>query len=803
MLPKDIRYALRLFARNPGYVAMAVLALGFGIGANSSMFSFVNVYLLQPLPTVKDAGRIVILQCQRRGDSTGASYLDFTDWEKQSRSFEAVTAIQDANPIVVGLGEPERAAGARVSRDFFQVFPVRPPLGRLFLASESAPGGEPVMLISDGFWQRKFGSARDVIGRSLSLDGISHKIVGVLPAGFRFSWQDRDFFAPLGTDAADTPRGYRSLNVMARLKTGATIAAAQAEMDTISARLAAAYPESNATLRVSVRDLLHTIADGPRESVTIMMGVVVFVLLIACSNVANLQLARATGRANEVAIRIAMGAGRGRIIRQLITESMMVAAAGGALGVGLGYAMCKGLMAATPPMIHPFNQNYLDGRVLAFTAAISVLTGLISGIAPAFQVSRVGVNDTLKEGGRAGAAAGSRGTLRSALVVVEVSLAMMLLLAAGLLIKSFGNLQQANPGFRVENLLTANVWLPDTKYPEPEQRSAFFRQLVERANSMPGVVSAAASTGIPLAGGGGASNFVIEGQPAAAAGHEAITRTLSVTPGYFQTMGMALRRGRYLTEQDDEKAPRVVIVNERIARQYFGGTDPIGKRVKWSREAQGGAPWMTVVGVAADVRPWGRASQPAPEMYAPFRQSPRPASWLVIRTKSAEPAGVAPALRAELRGLDRDQPLSSVETMEMRMSDSMTLPKMMTSLISIFATLSMLLAAMGIYGVVSYSVAQRRHEFGIRMALGAGPQSVVRLVLKRAVWMILIGVGIGVPGAAAMTKVLQSFLFGVGARDPLTFVLVPLALAAVALMASLIPARRATQVDPVVALRCE
>ena len=574
MLPKDIGYALRLFAKSPGYVAMAVLALGFGIGANSSMFSFVNVYLLQPLPTVQDAGQIVILQGQRRGSQTGASYLDFTDWEKQSRGFDGIAAIQYADPIVVGLGEPERAAGVQVSSRFFRVFPVRPALGRLFLPSETAPGGDPVMLISDGFWQRKFGGARDVVGRSLSLDGVDHKIIGVLPAGFRFSWQDSDFIAPLGAGAADTPRGRRFLDVMARRKPETSIAAAQAEMDTITARLSAAYPETNESLRVSVRDLLQTIADGPRESVTIMMGVVVFVLLIACSNVANLQLARATGRANEVAIRIAMGASRWRIVRQLITESMMVAAAGGALGIGLGYAMCKALMAATPPMIHPFNQNYLDGRVLAFTAAISILTGLISGIAPAFQVSRVGVNDTLKEGGRAGAAAGSRGKLRSALVVVEVSLAMMLLLAAGLLIKSFGNLQQANPGFRVENLLTANVWLPDTKYPQPEQRAAFFRELVERVNTMPGVVSAAASTGIPLSGGGGASNFVIEGQPAPAAGHEAITRTRSVTPAFFQTMGMALRRGRYLTEQDDEKALRVVIVNERIANQYFGGAGP-------------------------------------------------------------------------------------------------------------------------------------------------------------------------------------------------------------------------------------
>jgi putative ABC transport system permease protein len=802
VLPKDIGYALRLFARSPGYVAMAVIALGFGIGANSSMFSFVNVYLLQPLPTVRDAGQIVILQGQQRGNNIGTSYLDFTDWEKQSSGFDGITAMEHGGPIVSGLGEPERAAGVRVSREFFRVFPVRPVAGRLFLPTEMAPGGDPVILISNGYWQRKFGSTPDVIGRSLSLDGVSHKIVGVLPAGFRFSWRDVEVFSALGKSAADTPRGRRSLDVLARRKPGTTLAAAQAEMNTIAARLEAAYPETNAAVRVSVHDLLQAIADGPRESVTIMMGVVVFVLLIACSNVANLQLARATGRANEMAIRIAIGASRWRIIRQLLTESMLVAVAGGVLGVGLGYGICRGLMAATPPMIHPFNQNYLDTRVLVFTAVLSILTGLISGIAPAFQVSRVGVNDTLKEGGRAGSAAGSRGGLRNALVVVEVSLAMVLLLAAGLLVKSFGNLQQMNPGFRVENLLTANVWLPETKYPKPEQQAIFFRSLLERAQSMPGVVSAAASTGIPLTGGGG-SAFVIEGQPVPSAGHEAIARTMSVTPEYFQTMGMTLRSGRYFTEQDDDKGQRVVIVNERIARQYFGAADPIGRRVKWSPAPNGDAPWMTIVGVASDVRPWGRASQPSPEMYAPFRQAPGPASWVVVRTKNSDAASVTPALRAELKSLDRAQPLSSVMTMDERMNESMTLPKMMTVLISIFATLSLLLAAMGIYGVVSYSVAQRSHEFGIRMALGAGPGGVIGLVLKRAGWMVLLGVGIGIPCAAAITKVLQSFLFGVGARDPLTFVFVPLALASVALLASWIPARRATRVDPVVALRCE
>ncbi len=802
MLVQDVRYALRVFARSPGFVAMAVIALGLGIGANTTVFSFVNAYLLRPLPTVKDAGRIAQLNCLRRGNWVGVSYLDFLDWKRQNHVFEDLSAVTYLNPILTGQGEPDRVSGVRVSSGFFDVFLARPAIGRAFLPVENEPGGEPVVLLSNGFWQRRFGGKPETIGQSLTLDGVSYKIVGVMPFRFRFAYSDPDFYTPLGTDAAASPRGRRLLDVTARLKPGVTIAKAQAEMDTIAGRLEMQYPETNAAIRVSVLDLTYSLGQGPRQSIYIMMGVVLFVLLIACSNVANLQLARATGRTSEIAIRAAMGASRRRIIAQVLTESILVSILGGILGFALGFAGAKLLLATLPANTHPINEDFIDFSVLAFTAAVALFTGIVSGLAPAFQISRVSVSETLKEGGRAGTGS-ARGRLRGVFVVAEVSLAMVLLLGAGLLIKSFNLLLESNPGFRVESLLTARVWLPTAKYPKPELRAAFFRDLVERAGAMPGVQSAAASTNIPLAGAGNGANFVLEGQPAPVAGHEYFTRIRSVTPGYFQTIGIPLQRGRYFSEQDDAGAQRVAIVNERVAQQFFANQDPIGKRVKWTRDPSANAPWMTIVGVAGNVKPFGLASQPVLEMYAPSRQEPSAAMFILVRTVAADPAGLAAPLRAELRNLDRDQPMTGVQSMQQIVEDTMVVSKYMTLLTTIFAGIALLMASMGIYGVISYTVAQRTHELGIRMALGAGSANVVRLVLTQALWVVGIGIGIGVPGAAAVTRVLQSYLYGVGPRDPATFVLIPAVLAGVALVASYVPARRATQVDPVIALRYE
>ncbi|SPF48445.1 conserved membrane hypothetical protein [Candidatus Sulfopaludibacter sp. SbA4] len=524
---------------------------------------------------------------------------------------------------------------------------------------------------------------------------------------------------------------------------------------------------------------------------------------------ANLQLARATGRTSEIAIRAAMGASRGRIVAQVLTESVMVSILGGLLGLGLAFAGAKVLMATIPPNVHPMNEDFMDFGVLAFTGAVAILTGIVSGLAPAFQISRVSVNETLKEGGRAGTG-GARGRLRGVFVVAEVSLAMVLLLAAGLLIKSFNLLLEVNPGFRVESLLTARIWLPNAKYATPELRAQFFRDLVERAGGIPGAQSAAASTNIPMTGGGSGTNFAVEGQPAPVAGHEPIGRVRSITPGYFQTIGIPLVRGRYFTEQDDAGAQRVVIINERMAQQFFANQDPIGKRVKWNRDPASSAPWLTIVGVAGNivgvagnVKPYGLASQPVLEMFAPANQEPSAFMFILVRTAAADAASMAAPLRAELRNLDRDQPMNGVQSMQQIVEDTMIVSKYMTILTAIFAGIALMMAAMGIYGVISYTVAQRTRELGIRMALGAGSANVVRLVLTQALWVVGIGIGIGVPGAAAVTRVLQSYLYGVGPRDPATFVLIPAVLAGVALVASYVPARRATRVDPMIALRYE
>lgn len=778
---------------------MAVMALALGIGANANVFSFVNAYLLHPLPLVKDLDRIALIEGRIRSNTTGNSYLDFVDLSHENRAFEALAATTTTIPILTGRGEAERVVGVQASASYFDVFGAQPVIGRAFLASEA---GEPVVIISDRFWQRRFGSSRDAVGQSLVFDNVPHRIIGVMPPRFRTEWNDFDFWQPFSTDTLKTPRGRRIVNIFGKLKPGVSLAAAQQDINTIASRLEAQYPDTNATFKMQVHDLVDRLGAGPRESINIMVYVVGFVLLIACSNVANLQLARATGRASEIAIRISMGASRWQIMRQVVMESTIVAMLGGAVGLALAMAGAKVLLASLPPMFQPINQTLLDGYVVLFTVGIAMLTGVVSGIAPAFQVSRVSVNDVLKEAGR-GNTGGRGGKLRNSLVVVELSLALVLLLAAGLLIQSFIRMQDVNPGFRADRLLTASVFVPDTKYPTPAHRAEFFRRLVERASAIPGVQAATAASGLPAMPGGSGGFFVVEGQTVPSAGSEYFARSKSVTPNYFQTMGIALRNGRYFGEQDVENGQRVAIVSERLAQQYFPKTDPLGKRVKFGRNLQSSSPWLTIVGVAADVRPWNVAQLPNPEIYMPMRQDPRAFTWIVMRTASPDPASVAPAFRSEVRTLDRDQPITDLQTMDRAIQDSMTIPRLMTALMTIFAAIAMGMAAMGIYGVISYSVAQRTHELGIRMALGAGSGSVVKLVLRQALWMVAIGVGVGTPVAAVTTQVLQSYLYGVGARDPLTFVAIPLTLGAVGVLASYIPARRATKVDPVVALRCE
>jgi putative ABC transport system permease protein len=798
MFLTDLRYALRRLAQSPGYCAMAVLALALGIGANANVFSFVNTYLLNPLPLVKEIDRIAVFEARYRGSRTGISYLDYLDYTGEKRAFESLTAVRQVMPVLTGRGEPERVLGAEVSSSYFPLFGAQPWLGRAFADSELY---EPVLVVSYRFWQKRFGGSPDAIGQSMALNNVSYRIIGIMPPRFRSEWADYDFWRPLSAEVLNSPRSRRYITVFGRLKPGAEFAAAQQEINTVAGRLEKQYPDTNAEVRTEVRPFLERIGEGPRESIAIMVYVVGFVLLIACANVTNLQLARATGRASEIAIRVAMGASRWRIVRQVLIESAVVALAGGALGLALSHAGAKFLITHIPPQYQPLNQTLLDGRIVLFTAAVALLTGIVSGLAPAFQVSHVNVNEVLKEGGR-GNTGGSKGRLRNALVVVEVTLALVLLLGAGLLIQSFVNLQDLSPGFRTDRLLVASIDLPEAKYPGNEQRINFFHNLTTRVAAIPGVRAAAATTGLPLYS-GSSSSFVVEGQPTPPAGSETFAGNRQISPGYLQTLGIPLRAGRYFTDQDVENSLRVAIVNERMAQQFFPKGDAIGKRIKWGRNAQSSAPWMTIVGVASDVKRWSMTAPPTPEVYSPFRQDPRVWSTIVIRTDSADPGVVAPALRAEVRALDPDQPITDLRTMQNIVYESMTIQRLMSALMAVFAGIALAMAAMGIYGVISYSVAQRTHEFGIRMALGAGSPTVVRLVLRQAVWVLGIAVGIGVPAALATTRVLQSYLYGVGARDPVTFVAIPLTLVAVGVLASYIPAVRATRVDPVVALRCE
>src|SRR5271157_1036325 len=802
MLWHDIRYALRLFSKSPGFVAMAVLALAFGIGANSAIFSFLNAFVLRPLPSVADAHRVVTIEGRRRGDTMGVSYPDFLDWRQQARAFSRIAATESFDPIVTGAGKPERVPAAHVSSDFFDLFTARPAQGRIFSPQDYAPGAPPVVVIGHRYWQRRFAGSSGVVGASVTIDGVSHKIVGILPAGFRYSWEDDDLFAPL-PDAAGAPRGRRSLDVMARLKPGVSLAAAQTEMDTIARRLEIEYPATNTAVRASVEDLVRMLGDGPDQGIYMLMGVVGFVLLIACANVANLQLARAAGREGEMAVRTALGASRVRLVRLVLTESTGVALLGGLFGVALSYAGARLLVASLPAGVQPLNPDFFDARVLAFTAAVAVLAGILAGIAPALRVSRIDIHSTLKEA-RRGAGGAAYGTgMRGAFVIAEISLAVILLLAAGLLIRSFNALQSVDPGFRVDGLLTAQVQLPPARYPRPELRAAFFRDLLEKVAAIPGVESADACSSLPMTGGGYTTSFIVDGRPAPPSGHENWSHWRAATAGYFQTLGIPLVRGRAFNTLDTAATERVAIVNQRMARTFFPNENPIGKRIKWSNNPSSPAPWMTIVGVSGDVKAWRLGAQPLPEMFAPLSQQPQAFLFLAIRSWSADPTPVAGAVRAALRQLDRDQPITEVRSMRSTVSESLTDVKYVSRLTALFAAIAMLMAAMGIYGVIGYSVARRTHEFGVRMVLGAGAADVVRLVLRQALYVVAIGLVIGIAGALAVARLLASWLYGVGQHDPLTFTLVPLGLGAVALLASYIPARRATRVDPAVALRCE
>ncbi len=711
--------------------------------------------------------------------------------------------MQDASFNLIGVSDPERLRGMRVTDGFFAMLGARPHMGRDFLPEEDQPGRANVVILSHGLWQRRFGADPNIVNRAITFSGGSYTVVGVMPASFRFGDGGAEFWTPMAFTAEQAQQhGSHYVSAIGRLKPGVALAQARSEMSMIADRLAKQYPDNNTGWNVRLTPLLEYTVSSVKPALLVLLGAVAFVLLIACVNVANLLLARSAAREKEIAIRVSLGAGRWRIARQLLTESALLALAGGTVGLTLAKWGKDLLLALAPEDLPRLSDVALDGRALAFTAALSLLTGLGFGLFPALQASNIrgpNLNETLKDAGRGSTDDGRRRLIRGSLVVLEVALALVLLVGAGLLIKSFLRLRSVDPGFNPAGALTAQIPLSQRKYPEDSQRVAFYTQLIEKVAALPGVQAAGAAMVTPLSGNDFVLGFRIEGRPPYPAGSEPDTNYYSVTPGYFKAMGIPLLRGRLFTERDTKDAPRVIIINETMAKRFFPGEDPIGKRL---HVTMGPVLYREIVGIVGDVKHYSLDQEAKAQTYEPYAQQPFSGMTLVART-SGDPAGLSSAIRGEVLKIDKELPISNVKTLEQYLSTSIAQQRFSVLLLGIFAAVAMALACVGIYGVLSYSVTQRRREIGVRMALGAARRDVLRLVVGHAMLLTLIGVAIGLGAAFALTRVMSTLLFGVSATDPMTFGLIALLLIAVALLAALVPARRATKVDPMVALRCE
>ncbi len=801
---QDLRYGARMLLMNPGFTAVALVTLALGIGANAAIFSVVNATLLRPLP-FDDPDRLIMIRETKlpQFPEFSVSPGNFLDWKKQNTVFERLVAMQDASFNLIGVSDPERLRGMRVTDGFFAMLGARPHMGRDFLPEEDQPGRANVVILSHGLWQRRFGADPNIVNRAITFSGGSYTVVGVMPASFRFGDGGAEFWTPMAFTAEQAQQhGSHYVSAIGRLKPGVALAQARSEMSMIADRLAKQYPDNNTGWNVRLTPLLEYTVSSVKPALLVLLGAVAFVLLIACVNVANLLLARSAAREKEIAIRVSLGAGRWRIARQLLTESALLALAGGTVGLTLAKWGKDLLLALAPEDLPRLSDVALDGRALAFTAALSLLTGLGFGLFPALQASNIrgpNLNETLKDAGRGSTDDGRRRLIRGSLVVLEVALALVLLVGAGLLIKSFLRLRSVDPGFNPAGALTAQIPLSQRKYPEDSQRVAFYTQLIEKVAALPGVQAAGAAMVTPLSGNDFVLGFRIEGRPPYPAGSEPDTNYYSVTPGYFKAMGIPLLRGRLFTERDTKDAPRVIIINETMAKRFFPGEDPIGKRL---HVTMGPVLYREIVGIVGDVKHYSLDQEAKAQTYEPYAQQPFSGMTLVART-SGDPAGLSSAIRGEVLKIDKELPISNVKTLEQYLSTSIAQQRFSVLLLGIFAAVAMALACVGIYGVLSYSVTQRRREIGVRMALGAARRDVLRLVVGHAMLLTLIGVAIGLGAAFALTRVMSTLLFGVSATDPMTFGLIALLLIAVALLAALVPARRATKVDPMVALRCE
>jgi putative ABC transport system permease protein len=780
---------------------VAVITLALGIGANSAIFSVVNAVLLRPL-SYPESERIVIFDGINPAQGITLSNMsvpDFADWQSQNQVFEQMAGFVTGGSVLTNGDETERVRGTGVTADFFPLMRTNAVKGRALQAEDSQKGRDNVVVLSYGLWQRRFGGDQNVVGNQVIVAGESTTIVGVMPAGFDYPAQT-ELWVPFPLEPANERRDNRYLSVITRLKPGVTLVAAQAQMNTINQRLAQSYVETNSGWTVNLTILRERLVGGLRSSLLLLLGGVAFVLLIACANVANLLLARATVRQKELAVRSALGASRFRIVRQLLTESILLSAVGGGIGLLLSVWLTKLLIALSPPNSPRFDEIKPDARVFAFTLGLTVVTGLLFGLAPAVLASRVDLNERLKEGGRSGASGAGHNRIRSLMMVSEIALSFMLLVGAGLLIKSFMQLRDVSPGFNPSNVLSVRVSLPGAKYPKGEPRVQILRQALEHLKSLPGVESASAVLSLPLGGDTFkvGRSLIREGHPATPE-ESSNAAYLVATPDYFRTLQIPVVSGRPFSDQDTEQTPKVVIVNESMARRLWAGESPIGKRItiwrdeKFPRE---------IVGVVGDTKP-SLDTEAGPQMYVPYAQD---ANWtgmsLVIRT-TGEPASLVGAVRNEIHTLDKSIPVFNVKTMNDVLAISVGPRRTPMLLLSAFAAVALLLAMIGIYGVTAYHVTQRTQEIGIRMALGAQMRDVVKLVLKGGMTLALIGIGVGLAGAFALTRLMSSLLFGVKPTDVATFVVVSLCLLVTALIACYLPARKATKVDPLVALRYE
>jgi putative ABC transport system permease protein len=806
---QDVRYAARVMAKRPGFTAVAALTLALGVGANTAIFSVVEAVLLRELPYRHAERAVVIWEHNRAGSRPRgpASPANFLDWREQSKAFEEMAGFFDDRYNLTGAGEPEEVPSQVATPNLFALLGAEAALGRTFTPEDTKAGQDDVAVISHGLWQRRFGGSPDVIGRAVTLDGESMTVIGVMPPDFKWfikemsrTGKPAEVWLPWSLTEQHRVRRGRYISVAGRLAPGATIEQARAEMEAIAGRLETEHADFNKGWTVRLVPLREQLAGEIKPALLVLLGAVGFVLLIACVNVANLLLARAAGRYKEIAIRAAMGAGRRRIVRQLLTESVLLALLGGALGLLLSYWCVEALVALSPANLVDATQVGVNLRVLGFTLIVSLLTGLVFGLAPALEASRLSLTESLKESSR-GNVGGRRGRrLRDALVVAEVGLALVLLVGAGLMVRSFMRLQAVNPGFDPANLLTMRVLLPQSKYQEDTQMVNFFRRAATEMRALPGVRSASAVSALPFADLGAATNFSIEGRPEPRPGERYGTDVRVVDEEYFRAMNIPVIAGRTFTEHEATENRRVAVVNEAMARVYFPGENPVGKRILVN---------MTdpivpteIIGVVGDARYEKLEGELRPMVYWTPPQLTYNSMTFVIRT-SGEPEAMAAAARRVIQAIDKDQPVADVRTMESWLSESVSRARFGTLLLSGFAGLALLLAAVGVYGVMSYSVAQRQNEIGVRMALGAQARDVLRLVIRQGLAPVLAGVGLGLIGAFALTRVLSSLLYGVSATDPLTFASIALLLTGVSCAACYFPARRATRVDPLNALRYE